>query len=122
MPYSIEKIPGLIKVTYWGTLNKEDVLGVIDHSFNGKVTDNSDRIEDMRNLHSVQTGYADLIEVTKQLHGLQLPRTVKTALLTSNALQYGVARMFQSILDHPQMKLEIFTNEKEAMNWLQQPR
>jgi len=118
MPYSIEKNLGFIKVTYWGILSKEDVMEVIKYSLGEETLYLLDRLEDMRKLKSVQTGYTELLEVTNHLRTVQLPQTVKTALLTSNELQYGVARMFQTILDHPQMKLEIFTDEKEAMNWL----
>ena len=120
MPFSIEKSPDLIRVTYSGTLTEEDIQEVIKYSIGGTVIDFSDRLEDMRNLHSVSTGFAELMEVAANLRTVQLPHVVKTALLTNNSLQFGVARMFQTILDHPQMKLEIFTSEQEAMKWLEQ--
>jgi len=56
--------------------------------------------------------------LTEKLRTIQLPQIVKSAILTSNPLQYGIARMFQSILEHPQIKIEIFSNEEEACKWL----
>jgi hypothetical protein len=72
----------------------------------------------MRKLKGIKIGFEDLMGFTENIRTIQLSQNVKTAILTGNPLQYGIARMFQSILEHPQMKIEIFSNEEEANNWL----
>jgi hypothetical protein len=103
-----------------GTLNNEDIQGVLRDGLevNVKELKFPNRLEDMRKLRGIKLGFDDLMSFTKNIHTIRLPHIVKTAILTGNPLQYGVARMFQSILEHPQMKIEIFSNEEEAYNWL----
>ncbi|RPI06446.1 MAG: STAS/SEC14 domain-containing protein [Ignavibacteriae bacterium] len=118
MPYTIDKNGGVIKVHYTGSLTDEDIRGVVSSSLDCGEIDTTDRIEDMRNLNSIHLGYKELAKITANLQNLQLPRIVKTAILTDNPLQFVFARMFQTILDHPQMKIEIFSDEAQACSWL----
>jgi hypothetical protein len=120
MSYSIDTSTKFIRVTYSGTLDNNDIHGVLKDSL--IVGENElnliNRIEDMRELHGIKIGFDELMDFTENLRTIELPQTVKTAILTSNLLQYGIARMFQTILEHQQMKIKIFSNEKEAYNWL----
>ena len=120
MSHSIEKNADFIKVTYWGTLTNTDIQGVVSDAImmNGKILDSTNRIEDMRKLDSINLGFNELSNLTHSIQTIQLPRIVKTAILTGSPLQFGIARMFQSILHHPKMKIEVFSNEEEAYNWL----
>ena len=121
MPYTIDDTNNkFIKITYVGTLSNEDIHGVLKEGLKkeGKELILIDRVEDMRKLKGIKIGFEDLMGFTGNLRDIQLPQIVKSAILTNNPLQYGIARMFQSILDHPQMKIEIFSNEEEAYNWL----
>jgi len=118
MSYSIDKTTEFIKVTYWGSLTNDDIQAVTKYALNNNVIDFINRIEDMRKLDSVNLGFKELSGFTQNLRTLQLPRIVKTAILTNGPLQYGIARMFQIILDHPKMKIEIFSNEEEAYKWI----
>jgi hypothetical protein len=72
----------------------------------------------MRKLKGIKIGFAELMDFTENLRTIQLPHRVKSAILTNNSLQYGMARMFQSILEHPQMDIKIFSHEEEAYTWL----
>ena len=120
MSYSIDTSDKFIRVTYEGTLDNKDIQGVLRDGLikDGKELNLINRIEDMRKLKGITIGFDELRGFTESLRTIQLPQTVKTAILTGNPLQYGIARMFQSILEHPQMKIEIFSNEEEANNWL----
>jgi len=120
MSYSIDTCPDFIKVTYTGTLNNEDIHGVLRDGLKieGKELNLTNRLEVMRKLKGIKIGFEDLMGFTENIRTIQLSQNVKTAILTGNPLQYGIARMFQSILEHPQMKIEIFSNEEEANNWL----
>jgi hypothetical protein len=120
MSYSIDTCTEFIKVTYTGTLNNEDIHGVLRDGLktDGKKLKMINRLEDMRKLKGIKIGFEDLMGFTENIRTIQLTQIVKTAILTGNPLQYGTARMFQSILEHPQMKIQIFSNEEEANNWL----
>jgi hypothetical protein len=120
MPFTVEKSTQLIRVTYTGTLDNKDITGVLQDSLTmeGSELNLINRLEDMRNLRGIKIGFDDLMEFTKNLRVIQLPKVVKSAILTGNPLQYGIARMFQTILEHPQMNIKVFSNEEEALRWI----
>jgi hypothetical protein len=120
MSYSIDKSDKFIRVIYSGTLKNQDIQGVLRDSLimNGGELKLTNRIEDMSRLKGIRIGFDELMALTEKLRTIQLSRVVKTAVLTSNSLQYGTARIFQTILEHPQMNVEIFSNEEEAYKWL----
>jgi hypothetical protein len=120
MSYSIEINDRLIRVTYGDTLDNTDIQGVLKDALimNDKESSPTNRIEDMRALKGSKVGFDALSGFTENIRNIQLSQAVKSAILTSNTLQFGIARMFQSILEHPQIRVKIFSNEEEAYNWL----
>ncbi len=120
MSYSIERSGDRITVIYSGTLTNNDILEVSRDVVikDGMIVDPTDRIEDMRKLEFISLGFNELSSLAQNMLALQLPRVVKTAILVNGPLQFGIARMFQTILHHPKMKIEIFSNEDEAYDWL----
>ncbi len=120
MPYSIDTSSGFIRVTFSGTLTNEDIHGVLREgmTMDGGRMRHANHLEDMRGVSAINLGLDELWSLTLSLRGLQLPGVSKTAILTGNPVQYGIARMFQAILAHPQIDLEIFSDEDEAQKWL----
>jgi hypothetical protein len=121
MSYSIDDLNNkFIKITYVGTLNNEDIQGVLKEGLkaDGKELKFPNRLEDMRKLRGIQLRFDDLMDFVENIRTIKLPHIVKTAILTGNPLQYGIARMFQSILVHSQMKIQVFSHEEEASHWL----
>ena len=49
----------------------------------------------------------------------RLANPIKTAILASNLVQFGFARMFQALNDHPQIVVAIFGDDEDALRWLQ---
>ncbi len=118
MPHSIDRAPEFIKVKYWGTLTVEDVRIVVDTALNAENIKYVNRVEDIREVDYVSLGFRELMDFSRKLKNIELPHAVKTAILTGNPLQYGIARMFQMIVDHPHMKIEVFSEEEKAINWI----
>ncbi len=116
MPYSIEKNTEFLKTIYWGTLTNNDIRGVLKNGIND--LDYTNRIEDMRKLEDVSIGFKELLSLTQDLEKMELTNTVRVAVLTGSQLQYGIARMFQTILDNSHIKIQIFKNEEEALIWI----
>ncbi len=124
MSYSIERGARFIRVRYWGTLTTSDVQRIVRDATSAENRPSSafmNRIEDLRNIDSITIGFKEVSSLSQRLSNLHLPRIVKTALLTRGPLQYGMARMFQAILDHPTIRVSVFTSEDEALKWLALP-
>ena len=118
MSHSIVKNDELTVVTYWGSLNVTDVQEVAKDALGREVLVYKNRIEDTRDVTSVDLGFKELHEFAKTIRAVKLSRAVKTAILTKGTLQYGIARMFQMLTDDSPLKIEIFTDEAMARKWL----
>jgi hypothetical protein len=118
MSYTIYTSNKLMRVVYDGTLNNKDIQGVLRDSLQvfNEESIVYNRLEDMRKLKGIAIGFSELIGLTDKLCNLQIQNKNKSAILTSNLLQY--ARMFQSIFELPQVELKVFSNEEEAYKWL----
>jgi hypothetical protein len=120
MSYSIDTTTKFIRVVYEGTLETKDIQGVLKDTLiaEGEKLNGINRIDDLRKLKGIAIGFTELSGFTESLRKIQIPKIVKSAILTSSPIQYGTARMFQIILDHPKVQVAIFSNEEEAHNWL----
>jgi hypothetical protein len=120
MAYSIDRSTKIVRVVYTGTLTNKDILGVLNDSLVvfGKESSPPNRIEDMRDVNAISIGFSELLNLADEVKKLQLPHVVKSAILTGNSVQYGVARIFQTLLDHPRSKIGVFSSEEDANNWL----
>jgi hypothetical protein len=116
MAYCLEKGTAFIKVIYWGTLTSDDIREVSMHALRayGCGFPAIDRIEDMRRLTEIKIGFDELSLLTNTLKNIRLTLSMKLAILTNTALQFGTARMFQAVLNHPQINVKLFPNERLA--------
>jgi len=57
-------------------------------------------------------------EITYAMGGTEPAVSVQTAFVVSNEFQYGIARMFQSVLETKKQRIEIFRDLEAAGQWL----
>jgi len=50
----------------------------------------------------------------------RLKNPVKSAIVAADAVQYGFARMYQTLNEHPHLQVEIFQSEAVALAWLRE--
>ena len=49
-----------------------------------------------------------------------LKNPVKSAIVAGDAVQFGFARMYQTLNEHPNLRVEIFQSEEPAFAWLRE--
>jgi len=76
------------------------------------------RLTDLRQLEKLNINFNDVMNLALDRKSLRFPNSFKSAILVSNTVQMGYARMFQSLNDHPQIVIRIFTEEAAAVSWL----
>jgi hypothetical protein len=52
---------------------------------------------------------------------LEFPNPFKSALVAKDLVHYGFARMYETLNDHPQTVIAIFSDEAEALKWILEP-
>ena len=78
------------------------------------------RITDMRNIRDLQIAYPDVQELADDRKARQFPNPLKSAIVVGSSAQMGMARMFRTINDNPQISIEIFEDEAAALRWLRE--
>ena len=120
MGYRIDANQNIWRVVFSRTLTNSDLLEIVQKI---KTIDTNnpvapDGIVDMRDLDNIDLGFSDVNSFDESVRGHSLPNNVKVALLADRPIQYGFARMFQTLFNHPQVELEVIEDEKDALEWL----
>ena len=76
------------------------------------------RLTDFRDLVGTNVGYVEISELAGGSVARPLSTPVRSALLVSEPVQMGFARMFQTLNTHPMVTVQIFEDEAAAREWL----
>jgi hypothetical protein len=120
MPFTIDTNQPILRVTFTGTLSNQDLLEA------GKETARLEsaysviphRICDLRPVTRVEINFQGVLALATERLKLTFPNSFKSAIIASDVVHYGFARMFETLNDHPQITIAIFPDEPEAMRWL----
>jgi hypothetical protein len=104
-------------MTYHDLLELEERVKKIDES--NFVEQNG--LVDLRALSILDIDLTAVGMFAAALRSRSLPNKVRVAIIAMGPIQCGYARMFQTLLNHPQIEVEVFINEKDALDWLSNP-
>ena len=112
--------PDLIRVTFSGVLTGRDlaeVATIADDIERGR-DPVPDRLADMTTVTEMQVAYPDVKVLAEHRRKLAFPNAFRTAIVVRTPVQMGMARMFQTLNDNPQITIQIFEDETAALDWL----
>jgi hypothetical protein len=76
------------------------------------------RLTDLSQVVEPHLTYAAMLDFVACRKAQQLPNRVKSAIVAPQPVQYGFARMFQILNDHPLITIQIFPTLAEAEAWV----
>ena len=121
MAYEMRTEGGLLKLVLSGTFTNGDMSRAAAEV--AEVEAASDvvphRSVDLRAINRLEIDFAGVFTVTEILRRRNLRNSIKTAVIASDIVQFGFARMFQTLNDHPQIVVAIFGDDEDAHQWLQ---
>lgn len=123
MPYTIRFEDGIFHVKYFGTLTNVDLVAAareaatLESSFG--VTPN--RIADLGQVEKLDITFEDLRTFAFARLNSTTPHAIKSAVIASDPVHFGFARMYQSLLAHSQIHTAIFPTYAEGLQWLSLP-
>jgi hypothetical protein len=77
-----------------------------------------DRITDITSVERFDVGFPAVNILASRLRDRQFPRTIKSAIIVAEAVQFGLARMYQTLNENPQMEIRIVHSLNEARDWI----
>jgi hypothetical protein len=119
MPNTIEYGPDLVTVHFSGQLtvaNLFDAMGQLRQS--DQAQPGLPRLIDTTAVTGIHLDFTDMARFAEQRRQSTLRAPVRVAVLVNRNVLYGFARMYQDLLRHPQIILEVFRDRQEALNWL----
>lgn len=110
----------ILLIRLHGTLTAADLDGLGDDLLaieeGGTVT--PPRMTDLRGITDPAVGYTEVARLADRARSRPLLAPIRSALVVTQPVQLGLARMFQILNEHPQITLRIFEDEATARAWL----
>jgi len=123
MPIRLERLPDCLRITMTGILTDADLVDIArqiasleDHA---RVTPN--RLVDLTGVETMAIGYQEVQALADARRKREYANEFKSALVVATDVQKGYARMFQTLNDHPMVRLRIFTDLAAAEEWIKLP-
>jgi hypothetical protein len=73
---------------------------------------------DLKNITTFNGDYNSIQKLAKQRREKIFPNQIFEAIVVSNDLQMGFARMYQTFNDNPHLTIKIFKDEVKAIEWI----
>jgi hypothetical protein len=120
LPFAIDVQPGLIHMTLSGVLTDEDLRGIASAAdeIEGASNPIAPRITDMTGVIDLKIDYASVQAFATRRRVIRFPNAFKSAIVVGGPAHLGIARMFQTLNDNPQITVEIFTERATALAWV----
>jgi len=76
------------------------------------------RIADLRPIKAAEFKFDTMLLFTRKRTAKEFGNSIRSALLVKDNLQLGFARMFQTLNDNKRIEIEIFFDERKAIEWI----
>lgn len=120
MPFEIVREANLIRATFVGIVTNEDLLQI------GRAAAETEdsysrippRVVDLSQSEGLNLSFQGILGLAQARRSRTFGNPFRSALVASNDAQLGFARMFQTLMDHPQVTIRIFGDLAGAEAWL----
>ena len=120
MSHSIQILDGVVDIRLHGTVNSTELREVAEAT--GKIEEelpvSPNRIIDLSLVDEFQLDFREMEQIAKLRRTAPLKNKVKSEIIANKPVQYGYARMFQTLNDNPNIDLELFTDRAEGLAWI----
>ena len=120
MPFEINEKPGYFVNRIYGTVAPADLAEMVNRAVEveKRHPEGIHRITDFRDVEVFNVQYASVSDFAKKRREETFARVLKSAIVADRPVALGFARMYQTILNHPQIELRIFPTMEEAEAWV----
>ena len=111
---------GIVYLTFRGYVTAEDIRDMVDllAKIETEAKVSPDRIADLSAIEGMSLNFSAIIDYSVMRRKAPLKNKVKAAIVAPHPLQYGFARMFQTLNDNPDINMEIFTDKDSGLAWI----
>ncbi|MBK9991261.1 MAG: hypothetical protein IPP19_11140 [Verrucomicrobia bacterium] len=119
MSFVIELTGDVICITAHGKINLEDVMGLGPSlkRIEDELPKAPNRVMDLSNSTGADLDFPTVSSFARMRNQTVLKNTVRVAIIAPSDFQFGMARMFQSMIANPHFDFCTFRKSDEAWNW-----
>lgn len=120
MAFDYRVVDGVIYADFTGRLVSQDLriaakeVAVLEQEL--PVSPN--RLTDISTVEAIDLDFQEMEAFAEIRRRVELKNDIRSAIVVADSLQVGFARMFQTLNDHPRIKIRIFNNREEATAWV----
>lgn len=120
MAFEMRQENGLLRISLFGTLTNDDLARTAQDvaAFEAACDVVPHRLSDVRSVERLEIDFRSILSFTEDRKRRRFPNAFKSAIVASDIVHYGFARMFQTLNDHAQITIAIFGDEVSALEWL----
>jgi hypothetical protein len=120
MAFDLKIQKSIVRITFKGFVDSRDLesLDELISKIEAEREVTPDRLSDLSFIKGVKLTCTALEEFTDKRRQAILKNRVKSAIVVPRLLQYGIARMYQTLNDNPKIHSRIFTDKSRALKWL----
>jgi hypothetical protein len=120
MPYKIATVGTYVEMRFVGAVSSQDIRDCLAEleQIESRSTPVPDRITDLSESEMVNISFDVLDELARRRTTTVLKNKVRSAIFAPRPVQYGLARMFQTLNDNPNIVVHVFWDGGHARNWL----
>lgn len=121
MSVTVQMEGDYLLIEFAGAFTTDDIPRLIQSvkEFEAKLGYAPKRIIDLTGIESMAVSFPDIAEIVKARRSLTYPNLLRSALVADRPVQFGLARMVQSLNQHEQITMEIFPSRAAAQAWLE---
>jgi len=120
MPYLITKEPHFLRIALSGVVTLQDLRGALQelNALDDAAEQTPPRLTDLRFITSSEIKSENILAAAESRKAQRFRNPFRSAILAPDPARYGYARMFQALNSHPDITVEVFTDEAAAIKWL----
>lgn len=120
MAYTCELREGVLRIVFSGCVNMDEVYRMLDEieKVEANLDRSPDRIADLSLVDEMDLNFAGVERVAARRRLMQFKNPVRAAIVAPRPLQYGFARMYQTLSENKAVELQIFERLSEAEHWI----
>lgn len=123
MAFEIRRENGLLKIRFFGTMTNDDLSrgGLEMAAIEAACDVVPHRITDVRPVERLEIDFRSILSFAEDRKRRHFSNAFKSAIVASDIVHFGFARMFQTLNDHAQITIAIFGDDVSALEWLSVP-
>jgi hypothetical protein len=124
MPYSLRMDGEIFVVELLGAVTSQDFLNIATEvlAFERSCPVTPNRLTDLSGIAEIGFDYELMTSLSRMRRSSPPANPIRSAFYAPTSLQYGAARMFQTLNQHHNVTIEIFRDRQAALEWLREPR